>query len=67
MDKVPTTINENNLILKRVIIFVTVLLTVIAIVLVVLSLSLGPKIDQLVTDSLETRLDPKELLSPKIN
>nr|CAD2161514.1 unnamed protein product [Meloidogyne enterolobii]CAD2174855.1 unnamed protein product [Meloidogyne enterolobii]CAD2181081.1 unnamed protein product [Meloidogyne enterolobii] len=67
MDKVPTTINENNLILKRVIIFVTVLLTVIAVVLVVLSLSLGPKIDQLVTDSLETRLDPKELLSPKIN
>ena len=47
---------------KRVVALVALVLTTIAVVLVALSLSLGPKIDQLVSESLESKISSKELI-----
>ncbi|KAL3085306.1 hypothetical protein niasHS_010375 [Heterodera schachtii] len=54
---------QNQRRVKRVVALVAVAITTIAVILVALSLSLGPKIDQLVSESLESsQLSSAELL-----
>uniref|UniRef100_A0A183BL62 Col_cuticle_N domain-containing protein n=1 Tax=Globodera pallida TaxID=36090 RepID=A0A183BL62_GLOPA len=54
--------DQNQQRVKRVVALVAVAITTIAIILVALSLSLGPKIDQLVSESLESKMSSTELL-----
>ncbi|KAI1721147.1 hypothetical protein Ddc_07587 [Ditylenchus destructor] len=57
---------QNHRRIKRVVTVVAITLIGISIVLVALSLSLGPKIDQLVSESLDAKLTSKDLfLGPK--
>jgi hypothetical protein len=57
---------QNHRRIKRVVTAVAITLILISVVLVALSLSLGPKIDQLVSESLDAKLSSKELfLGPK--
>ncbi|KAI1729441.1 hypothetical protein DdX_01682 [Ditylenchus destructor] len=59
---------QNHRRIKRVVTVVAITLIGISIVLVALSLSLGPKIDQLVSESLDAKLTSKDLfLGPKRN
>ncbi|KAI6177167.1 hypothetical protein M3Y97_00877500 [Aphelenchoides bicaudatus] len=59
---------QNHRRIKRVVTVVAVTLMLISFILVALSLSLGPKIDQLVSENLETNLSSKDLfLGPKKN
>ncbi|KAI6240901.1 hypothetical protein M3Y99_00398700 [Aphelenchoides fujianensis] len=57
---------QNHRRIKRVVTVVAITLMLISFILVALSLSLGPKIDQLVSESLDTSLSSKDLfLGPK--
>uniref|UniRef100_A0A7E4VVK4 Col_cuticle_N domain-containing protein n=1 Tax=Panagrellus redivivus TaxID=6233 RepID=A0A7E4VVK4_PANRE len=59
---------QNQKRIKRVVTLVAILLTGISIILVGLSLSLGPKIDQLVSESLDGKISSRDLfLGPKKN
>ncbi|KAI6188175.1 hypothetical protein M3Y98_00325700 [Aphelenchoides besseyi] len=59
---------QNHRRIKRVVTVVAITLMLISFILVALSLSLGPKIDQLVSESLDTSLSSKDLfLGPKRN
>ncbi|CAD5215338.1 unnamed protein product [Bursaphelenchus okinawaensis] len=59
---------QNHRRIKRVVTAVAITLMLISFILVALSLSLGPKIDQLVSESLDTKLSSKDLfLGPKRN
>jgi len=57
---------QNQKRIKRVVTVVAISLTLISVILVALSLSLGPKIDQLVSESLDGKLSSKDLfLNPQ--
>jgi len=57
---------QNHQRIKRVVTIVALTLILISVVLVALSLSLGPKIDQMVSESLDGKLSSSELfLGPK--
>uniref|UniRef100_A0A914DDC0 Uncharacterized protein n=1 Tax=Acrobeloides nanus TaxID=290746 RepID=A0A914DDC0_9BILA len=53
--------DQNQKRIKRVVSLIAISLTIISILLVALSLSLGPKIDQLVSESLDAKLTSKDL------
>uniref|UniRef100_A0AC34Q9M3 Uncharacterized protein n=1 Tax=Panagrolaimus sp. JU765 TaxID=591449 RepID=A0AC34Q9M3_9BILA len=52
---------QNQKRIKRVVTIVAISLTLISVILVGLSLSLGPKIDQLVSESVDGKLSSKDL------
>uniref|UniRef100_A0A915DFG4 Uncharacterized protein n=1 Tax=Ditylenchus dipsaci TaxID=166011 RepID=A0A915DFG4_9BILA len=53
--------DQNHRRIKRVVTAVAITLILISVILVALSLSLGPKIDQLVSESLDAKLSSKDL------